>query len=158
MADLRPHREIAAAALRLRRQGETMPYGPRRDSPAGTRDAGERAGTAMADQAGNTVEIDAPDPDDLDALYDELRGVAGLSVEGGSAPAEPGEQGPVLEFLTVACSGGAITVFLQIIKTLAESRGPKFSLKIRRGRDRLEVTADNVDDVLPVIRKLLDGK
>jgi hypothetical protein len=54
-----------------------------------------------------------------------------------------------------ALSSGVVTAFLQIIKVLAESRGPKFSLKIRRGKNKLEVTAVDVDEVLPVIRKLI---
>ncbi len=57
----------------------------------------------------------------------------------------------------VALSSGAITAFLQIIRALAESRGPKFSLKISKGKNRLQVTADNLDEVPPVIRKLMDG-
>ena len=80
----------------------------------------------------------------------------GISVEAVPAPIVEGDQGSVLEFLTVACSGGAITVALQIVKTLAESRGPKFSLKIRRGKDRLDITADNLDEALPVLEEWLD--
>jgi Effector Associated Constant Component 1 len=113
-------------------------------------------GSGLSELTGGRVKVSAADVDDLDALYEELRGTPGLTVEAELASQVAGDQGPVLEFLTVACSGGAITVFLQIIKALAESRSPKFSLKIRRGRERLEVTADNVDDVLPVIRELLD--
>jgi hypothetical protein len=105
----------------------------------------------------DAVHFSASDPEDFEALYEELRGVPGISVAAVPAPVAAGEQGAVLDFLTVACSGGAITVALQIVKTLAESRGPKFSLKIRRGKDRLEVTADNIDEVLPALRELLGG-
>ena len=105
----------------------------------------------------HSIEISTEDPDDFDALYAELRGVQGILVEAVASPAQPGEQGSVLDLLTVACSGGAITVFLQIVKVLAESRRSTFELKIRRGKDRLEVSADNVDDVLPLIKELLDG-
>jgi hypothetical protein len=48
-------------------------------------------------------------------------------------------------------------VFLQIIKTLLDSRGPSFVLKMRRGEDRLEVTSDNIDDVVPVIKEMPGG-
>jgi hypothetical protein len=75
-------------------------------------------------------------------LYDELRGAAGIRVTPVPSPAEPGTRGSVLEWLTVACSGGAVTVLLQIIRSLVESRGPKFVLKIRRGKDTLEIKAD----------------
>lgn len=99
----------------------------------------------------------ADDPSDFEALYAELRGVPGIKIEAVPSPIAAGEQGSVLDFLTVACSGGAITVALQIVKALAESRGPKFRLKVRRGKDRLEVTADNVDEVLPLLREMLGG-
>jgi hypothetical protein len=103
------------------------------------------------------VEVWTDDPDDFDALFAELHGAAAIIVEAVPAPVEPGDQGSVLELLTVACSGGAITVFLQIIKVLIESRGPSFVLRMRRGRDRLEVTSDNIDQVAPLIRELLGG-
>lgn len=112
----------------------------------------------MPEQAeAGVVAVSAPNLEDFDALYAELRGVSGIAVQAVLAPMEPGEQGSVLDLLTVACSGGAITVFLQIVKTLAESRGPGFSLKLQRGKDRLEVTADNLDEVLPLIEELLGG-
>lgn len=106
----------------------------------------------------DVVEFSADDPEDFEALYEELRGVPGIHVETTPAPIVAGDQGSsVLDLLTVACSGGAVTVALQIVKTLVESRGPNFSLKIRRGKDRLEITADSLDEVLPVLKELLSG-
>lgn len=112
----------------------------------------------MADQASEAVlEFSAGGPDDFDALYAELRGVSGLTVEAVAAPAQAGEQGAIVDLLTVACSSGALTAVLQIIKSLVDSRGPGFVLKVRRGKDRLEITADNAEEVLPLIEKMLDG-
>ncbi|MGW4565865.1 effector-associated constant component EACC1 [Streptomyces sp. NPDC004561] len=107
---------------------------------------------------GEAVEIRSGHPDDLDAVYDELRGVTGLRVRGVPVAAAPGEQGSVLEFVTVACSGGAITILFQIVKTLVESRGSGITLTFRRGEDRLEVTAKNVEEVLPLLEKLFDDE
>ncbi len=104
-----------------------------------------------------SLEASAEDPENLDVLYAELRGRPGIAVEAVSAPVQPGEQGAALEMLLVGLSSGAVTAFLQIIKVLAESRGPKFSLKIRQGKNRLEVTAHNIDEALPVIRELIDN-
>jgi hypothetical protein len=103
------------------------------------------------------VELTAESLDDLDEVYDGLRGVPGITVTAVPSPPVPGAQGAALDVLVLALSSGAITTFLQIIKVLAESRGPKFSLKMRQGKNRLEVTADNLDEVLPLIRELLDG-
>ena len=104
-----------------------------------------------------SVEFSADDIEDFEALYEELRGVPGIEVMAAPAPIVDGEQGSMLDLLTVSCSGGAVTVALQIVKALVESRGPRFSLKIRRGKDRLEVTADNIEEILPAIRELLNG-
>jgi len=46
---------------------------------------------------------------------------------------------------------------LQIIKTVAESRGPGFRLKVRRGKEQVEITADDADKGLAALRDLLDG-
>lgn len=106
----------------------------------------------------SALELRVEHADDFDALYAELRGVPGIVVHAVPGAVEPGDQGSVLDLLTVACaSGGSVTVFLQIIKKIMESRSPHLVVKLRRGKDRLELTADNVDDVLPVIKELLDG-
>ncbi len=105
-----------------------------------------------------SLELTADSPDVVDEVYDGLRGVPGITVTAASAPVQPGEQSVALDVLTVALSSGAVTAFLQIIRVLAESRGPKFQLKVRQGKNKLEVTADTVDEVLPVIRELLDGR
>lgn len=62
-----------------------------------------------------------------------------------------------MDLLTVACTSGAVTAFLQIIKVLAESRGPGFRLRIRQGKDKVEITADDPDKGLAALRDLLDG-
>jgi hypothetical protein len=109
------------------------------------------------DGAPAEVEVQADDPDDTEMVYAELRGVPGITVTAVPTPPAPGEQGAALDVLIVALSSGAITAFLQIIKVLVESRGPKFSLKIRQGKNKVELTADNIDKVLPVIRELIAG-
>lgn len=103
------------------------------------------------------VEVAADNLEDLEHLYGELRGVAGVTVDLLPAPAEPGEQGSAADLLTVACTSGAVTALLQIIKTVAESRGPGFRLKIRRGKERLEITTRDADKGLAALRDMLDG-
>ncbi len=109
-------------------------------------------------QAGNNaVELSTAFPEDFDALYAELRGIGGLTVTAVPPPPQPGEQGAIVDLLTVACSSGALTVFLEIVRSLVGSRGPGFVLKVRRGKDRVEITAKNADEVLPLVAKMLDG-
>jgi len=104
------------------------------------------------------ADVWAEDPNDTDVLYSELRGVAGITVTAASAPAEPGEQGSAVDLLMVGLSSGAVTAFLQIIRAIAVSKGPKFVLNIRRGKNQLKITADNLDEVEPLIRKLFGGR
>jgi hypothetical protein len=104
------------------------------------------------------VELTADSPDDIDEMYDGLRGVPGITVTAVPGPTAPGDEGAALDVLTVALSSGAVTTFLQIIKVIAESRGPKFSLKMRMGKNKVEVTGDNIDELLPVIRGLIEGQ
>jgi hypothetical protein len=113
--------------------------------------------TQMAQDGAGVVELALDGPERAEAVYAALRGVRGISVDAAPAPLEPGEQGSALELLTVALSGGAVTAFLQIVKTLLDSHGPGFVLKVRRGRDRLEVTADNAEQGLAALRELLGG-
>lgn len=105
-----------------------------------------------------TMEISAEDPEDCDVLYDELQGISGIAVEAVPAPMEPGEQGSVVDVLTVTCaSGGAVAVLLGIVKSLLESQRPGFVLKVRQGNVRLKVTADTFEEVRPVLEDLLGG-
>ena len=112
----------------------------------------------MADQAGmGELEVRAGDLEDLDAVYAELRGISGITARVVPAPVEPGDQGALADLLTVALTSGAVTAFLQILRVLAESRGPRFRLKVRRGKDQVEITADDADAGLAALRDLLDG-
>src|SRR5580692_1773863 len=88
------------------------------------------------------VELTADSPDDIDEVYDGLRGIPGITVTAVPGPTAPGDQGAAIDVLMVALSSGAVTTFLKIIKVIAESRGPKFSLKMRLGKNRVEVTGD----------------
>jgi len=116
----------------------------------------EQGMTERTGSVTSVAEVRADNPDDFDEIYAGLRGVPGITVTAVPASAVPGEQGAALDVLTVALSSGALTAFLQIIQVLAESRGPKFRMKIRQGKNSLEVTADNLDEVLPLLRELMD--
>ncbi|MER6085989.1 hypothetical protein [Streptomyces sp. NPDC001833] len=105
-----------------------------------------------------TVGVSTEDPDDFDVLYGELQGLSGVVVKAVPALLEPGYQGSVVDLLTVACaSGGAVAVFMEIVKSLLESRGPGFVLKIQQGNVRLEITADTFEEARPVLEDLLGG-
>jgi hypothetical protein len=104
------------------------------------------------------VEVTAETPSDVDDVYTALRGTPGITVTALSTPVSPGEQGAVVDGLMVALSSGAATAFLQIIKVLAESHGPKFKLKLRHGENALELSSDNVDEALVVLEEFMKGR
>jgi Effector Associated Constant Component 1 len=104
----------------------------------------------------SVIELSTEDADDLDALYSELRGHPGITVQAVFAPLEPGDQGSALDFLAVACSsGGAITVLIQILKDFTKARSSHFSLRVRNGEEEIELTAENIDRAF--LRKILDA-
>ncbi|MFC0842201.1 MULTISPECIES: effector-associated constant component EACC1 [Streptomyces] len=105
-----------------------------------------------------TVEISAEDPDDFDILFGELQGRSGIAVDAVPAPMEPEDLGTAVDLLTAACaSGGAVAVFLGIVKSLLDSRGPGFVLKVRHGTVRLTITAETFEEARPVLEEWLGG-
>ncbi|BBB01442.1 hypothetical protein RVR_8863 [Actinacidiphila reveromycinica] len=113
----------------------------------------------MADPAlATTVELSTHTPETFGALYGALRGVHGIKTAVAPPHFEPGDQGSVVDLLTVSCaSGGAVAVLLDIVRNLVEARRPGFSLTVRQGTATLEITADTVEDALPLLEELLDG-
>src|ERR1700745_4190530 len=90
-------------------------------------------GVDVTDDADTTeFELTADGPDDFDEVYRGLRGIPGIRATALPAPSVPGEQGGAVDILLVALSSGAITAFLEIIKVIAQSRGPRFRLKIQQ--------------------------
>lgn len=104
-----------------------------------------------------SLEIRAPEPGDLEAAYKVLRGKQGIDPEFVTATPEPGYLGGVAEVLTVALSTGAVTAFLQLITALVKSRGPAVKLNIRRGKDKVEISSDSVEEGLSLLREITRG-
>ncbi|KUO09537.1 effector-associated constant component EACC1 [Streptomyces sp. DSM 15324] len=105
-----------------------------------------------------TVEISTEDPDDFGVLYSELQGRSGIVVDAVPAPMEPGDMGSVVDLLTAACaSGGAVAVFMGVVKSLLDSRRPGFVVKVRCGTVRLKITADSFEEARPVLEEWLGG-
>jgi hypothetical protein len=105
-----------------------------------------------------TVRLSAADPEDLAVLHGELRGLPGLRITA-EVPGAPGEQGGVVDVLTVACaSGGAVTMLIQAVRTVVASRGRGVKFTARRGDDEVSITAANADDAVALLRELMDGR
>ncbi len=105
----------------------------------------------------NTLQVSAEDARNLMVLYRELRGLPGTTVSAESEPTGPGEQGSAIELLTIGLSSGAVTAMVELLRTLVESRGPAFKLTLHQGKQKLEVRADTIDEVEPLLHQLFDG-
>lgn len=103
------------------------------------------------------LELVTDDPDDLFALYDELRVAPGIRVDAVPGTPAPGEQGAAVDLLSVALSGGGLAAMVKLLTVYAKTRGPVFRLKIRRGGDTFELTAENAEEARKVIGELLRG-
>lgn len=113
-------------------------------------------GDEVSGREDRRIEVSAADPEDLDALFEELRGVPGVRLEALSQPAAPGDLGAVTETLGIVFAGGGGTALIKLITAVIESRGPHFSLEFRHRRTKVKITADNVEEMLPLLKELLD--
>ncbi|MEY9931224.1 hypothetical protein ABH926_005873 [Catenulispora sp. GP43] len=108
--------------------------------------------------AEQTLEISAFSPDDLDAVYRELRGKEGISVTPTSAQTEPGYMGGVSDALIVGFTEGGAVALLEMVRTLVKSRGSRFKLKIRKGDTTIKITTGDADEALALLRELISGE
>lgn len=91
---------------------------------------------------------------EFNAVYTRLCGAPGLRVTVPTATAD-GTQGGEIELITVAFTAAA--GLFKLLTAIVESRGPAFKLTIRQGRNKVELTADNVEEVAPALKELLGG-
>jgi hypothetical protein len=102
------------------------------------------------------IAVDGP-PAEAGALYQWLIPVEDVHVAMSARPPGAGEQGG-WEVLSVACgSGGAAVATIHALRTWLQSRRSTVTVKVRTRQREVEVTASNVDDVLPVLEKVLRG-
>ena len=73
-------------------------------------------------------------------------------------PGRPGhgEQG-ALDVLTALADSTVLVALVKVLQKISRSRKPGMSVDMKLPGKRLTVTADNAEDVLPVIDKFLDA-
>jgi hypothetical protein len=84
-------------------------------------------------------------------------GVRVLQIPGRPAP---GEQGALDVLMLVAGSGGATAAIKTAIRTLPEflrSRKTAVSISVTVDGKKIEVEASNIDDLMPVLDRMLDA-
>ncbi len=103
------------------------------------------------------VELSLSDYGQLGSLEEYLRLTApGVVVT--RVPGRPGhgEQG-ALDVLTALADSTVLVALVKVLPEFLRSRKPGMSVDMKLPGKRLTVTADNAEDVLPVIDKFLDA-
>lgn len=68
-----------------------------------------------------------------------------------------GEQG-ALDYVTVIASSGGLIAAVRMLPAFLRARRPALKVTMRLGDKEFTVDATNVDDVLPVLEKLIDAE
>ncbi|MFD8006644.1 effector-associated constant component EACC1 [Streptomyces mirabilis] len=94
------------------------------------------------------------DPSQLSSLHDWLRGQRDVEVAVTPGVPGAGEQG-ALDVLTVLASSGGLIAAIRVLPEYIRSRRSGFRIETTVRGERLMLDATNVDDVLPVLERLL---
>lgn len=100
------------------------------------------------------VELAISNPADLSSLRDWLRAQPNVEVGLASGAPAPGELG-VVDVVTVLASSGGVIAAIKTLPDFLRARSRKLRIEATiRGRG-FTLDATNVDDVLPIIERLL---
>ena len=104
------------------------------------------------------VEVSVSDPGELRSLREHLRRAPGVQVT--QAPGAPtdGQLGAWDVLQVAAASGGALAVAMRTLPEFVPSRRSHVTVTVKSGDDMVTVTADNVEDALPVVERMLDAR
>jgi Effector Associated Constant Component 1 len=101
------------------------------------------------------IELAVSNPADLASLRNWLRAQPDVDVGLASGVQAPGELG-VVDVVTVLASSGGVVAAIKTLPDFLRARSPKLRIEATvRGR-RFTLDATNVDDVLPIIERLLE--
>jgi hypothetical protein len=110
----------------------------------------------MADQQGMLrVEIVVSDLSEFRSLREWMARVPAVQVEQTAGTPEPGEQGAWDVLTILASSGGAMAVAVRSLPEFIRSRRSDLTITVRRDGTEVTLKASNVDEVAPIIEKLL---
>ncbi|KPI29333.1 hypothetical protein OK074_6780 [Actinobacteria bacterium OK074] len=102
------------------------------------------------------VELAVSDPSQLASLRDWLRGQQDVEVRVTPGVPGAGEQG-ALDVLAVLASSSGMIAAIRVLPEYIRSRRSGFRIETTVRGEKLVLDATNVDDVLPVLERLLRG-
>lgn len=97
------------------------------------------------------------DQAELRSLREWLTEVPDTEVHQKAAASSAGEQG-ALDYVTVIASSGGLIAAIRMVPAFLRARRPTLKITMRLGDKKFTVDATNVDDVLPVLEKLIDAE
>ncbi|MFE7563956.1 hypothetical protein [Kitasatospora sp. NPDC057500] len=116
---------------------------------------GGSGATERSEAGPGRIELSASDPSQLTSLERWLNdGPAGFEVARLTGTAGPGEQG-ALDVLAVLGGTSGIVAALRILPDFIRSRRKHFHIEIVHEGRTIVLDAENVDEVLPVLERLL---
>jgi len=101
-----------------------------------------------------SIQLFVSDPAEIGALHARLREVADVEVT--RTPGQPGvgQQG-VLDWVSVVGSSTALVAALQTIPSYLRARRSGMSVKTKINGKDFTLTLNNVEDVMPIIERLI---
>jgi hypothetical protein len=101
--------------------------------------------------------LSVSDPAELRSLSGWLADVPDVHVRREAGTPASGEQG-VLDYIAVLASSGGLIAAIRVLPAFLRARRRELKVKIKLKDKEFTVDATNVDDVLPVLEKLIDAK
>ncbi len=104
----------------------------------------------------HSIEVSVSDPAEIGALYDRLRQFTELQVSRTAGRPEPGQLGGTIDAITAVGSSSGLVAAITTIPAYLRARRSGITVKTTVNGKKFTLTVDNVDDVMPIIERLLD--
>lgn len=97
------------------------------------------------------------DQSELRALREWLHATPGVRVVQQSGAPGAGEQG-ALDYLSVIASSAGLVAAIRVLPEFLRSRRSTIVVQMKLRGEDISVTAENVDDVMPLLERLVDAE
>src|SRR5262245_7248116 len=104
----------------------------------------------------DTLVLSVSDQAELRPLREWLSSVPEAVVRQEAGTPAAGEQG-VLDYVAVLASSGGLIAAIRVLPAFLRARRPELTVTMKLRDKEFTVDAKNVDDVLPVLEKLIDA-
>ncbi|WP_381805347.1 hypothetical protein [Streptomyces niveus] len=111
----------------------------------------------MAQAVFHHIELSLSDPGELRSLREHLGRAPGVEIT--QIPGKPADKElGTWDVLQIAAAGtGALAVAVRTLPAFIRSRRSNVSVTVKTADRTVTITADNVDEVIPLVERALDG-